>query len=42
MIWVVSLSAMDLSTHGLTPGYYVLAFGVYQDLAGGETPSSNQ
>ena len=39
---VVSLSDMDLSTHALTAEKYFIAFGVYQELVGGETPASNQ
>ena len=42
MVWVLSLSDMDLSTHGLTPIYHDLAFGVCQELVGSETPASNQ
>ena len=38
MVWVVSLSHMDLSTHALTPGYHVMAFGVCPGLVGGEAP----
>ena len=38
MVWVLSLSDMDLSTHALTPGKHVIAFGVYQGLVGGEAP----
>ena len=38
MVWVLSLSDMDLSTHALTPGVYVIAFGVCQGLVGGEAP----
>ena len=37
-----SLSDMDLSTHALTADQYLLAFGVCQELVGGETPASNQ
>jgi hypothetical protein len=36
MVRVLSLSAMDLSTHSLTPEEYLIAFGVYQGLIGGE------
>ena len=36
MVWVVALSDADLSTRALTPGFPVKAFGVYQDLIGGE------
>ena len=42
MVWVLSLSDMDLSTHALTPVIGVKAFGVYQDLIGGEALVSNQ
>ena len=42
MVRVLSLSDMDLSTHALTPVNHVIAFGVYQDLVGGEAPASNQ
>ena len=38
MVWVVSLSDKDLSTHALTPVNHVIAFGVYQGLVGGEAP----
>ena len=38
MVWVLSLLAMDLSTHALTPINHVIAFGVYQGLVGGEAP----
>jgi hypothetical protein len=42
MVWVLSLSDMDLSTHALTAYKHLLAFGVCQELVGGETPASNQ
>ena len=42
MVWVVSLSDMDLSTHALTLEYKVIAFGVCLELVGGEAPASNQ
>ena len=42
MVWVLSLSDMDLSTHALTPGKNLCAFGVYLDLIGGEALASNQ
>ena len=42
MIWVLSLSDMDLSTHALTAVEHILAFGVCQELVGGEAPASNQ
>ena len=38
MVWVLSLSDMDLSTHALTAKYKVIAFGVCQGLVGGEAP----
>lgn len=39
MIWVLSLSGVDLSTRALTPVEHVIAFGVCQGLVGGEAPS---
>ena len=36
MVRVLSLSDTDLSTHALTPGEHITAFGVYQGLIGGE------
>ena len=42
MVRVVSLSDMDLSTHALTAVQHFVAFGVCQELVGGETPASNQ
>ena len=42
MVWVVALSDADLSTRALTPGVLVKAFGVYQDLIGGEALVSYQ
>ena len=42
MVWVLSLSDMDLSTHALTAMNHLHAFGVYQDLIGGEALASNQ
>ena len=38
MVRVLSLSDTDLSTHALTPENHVIAFGVYQELVGGEAP----
>ena len=38
MVWVLSLSDMDLSTHTLTAKQHVMAFGVHQGLVGGEAP----
>ena len=42
MVWIVLLSDMDLSTHALTPNLKRYAFGVHQDLIGGEALASNQ
>ena len=42
MVWILLLSDADLSTHALTPGLSRCAFGVYQDLIGGEALASNQ
>ena len=42
MVWVLSLSDMDLSTHALTDVKHLLAFGVCQELVGGEAPAANQ
>ena len=42
MVWVISLSDTDLSTRALTPKEHVIAFGVYQDLIGGEALVSYQ
>ena len=42
MVWVLSLSDTDLSTHALTPVKHFAAFGVCLDLIGGEALSSNQ
>ena len=42
MVWVLSLSDMDLSTHALTPVKHLTAFGVCLDLIGGEALASNQ
>ncbi len=42
MVWVLSLSAMDLSTHSLTPKHHLVAFRVCQDLIGGEALASYQ
>ena len=38
MVWVLSLSDVDLSTQWLTPEYMSIAFGVYLGLVGGEAP----
>src|SRR5690554_7216515 len=42
MVWVLSLSDMDLSTHALTVIYHYIAFGFCQELVGGEAPASYQ
>ena len=42
MVWILFLSDMDLSTHALTAAKHLYAFGVYQDLIGGEALASNQ
>ena len=38
MVWVLSLSDMDLSTHALTAKKLLSAFGVHQDLVGFDAP----
>ena len=38
MVWVLSLSDTDLSTHALTAEKHLIAFGVCQGLVGGEAP----
>ncbi len=40
MVRIVLLSDMDLSTHALTPDLDQYAFGVRQDLIGGEALAS--
>ena len=40
MVWILLLSDMDLSTHALTDDNHLQAFGVCQDLIGGETLAS--
>ena len=42
MVRILLLSGTDLSTHALTPGNRFQAFGVYQDLIGGEALASYQ
>ena len=42
MVRVLSLSAADVSTRGLTPGEHRAAFGVWLGLVGGEAPAPNQ
>ena len=41
MLWVLSLSDMDLSTHALTAVKHFIAFGVHLDLVGFDSPASN-
>ena len=36
MVWILFLSDTDVSTRALTPAEHVAAFGVRQDLIGGE------
>ena len=42
MVWILLLSDVDLSTRALTPGNRAVAFGVCQDLIGGEALASYQ
>ena len=42
MIWILFLSDTDVSTRALTAEKHLHAFGVYQDLIGGEALASNQ
>ena len=42
MVWILLLSDVDLSTRALTAGDHLKAFGVCQDLTGGEALASNQ
>ena len=42
MVWVLSLSDLDLSTQALTASKHYIAFGVCQELVGGEAPASYQ
>ena len=42
MVWILLLSDADLSTRALTPGDHAVAFGVCQDLIGGEALASYQ
>ena len=42
MIWILFLSDTDVSTRALTAMKHLHAFGVYQDLIGGEALASNQ
>ena len=42
MVWIVLLSDTDVSTRALTAPQHLQAFGVYQDLIGGEALASYQ
>ena len=42
MVWIVLLSDVDLSTRALAAVYHYRAFGVCQDLIGGEALASSQ
>ncbi len=42
MVWILLLSDTDVSTRALTAWDHLGAFGVCQDLIGGETLASNQ
>ena len=42
MVWILLLSDADLSTRALTAGKRPAAFGVCQDLIGGEALASSQ
>ena len=42
MVWVLSLSALDLSTQSLTAVYNLIAFGVRLDLVGCDSPAPNR
>ena len=42
MVWILFLSDTDVSTRALTAEEHLRAFGVYQDLIGGEALASNQ
>jgi hypothetical protein len=42
MVWILLLSGTDLSTHALSPVLKQRAFGVCQDLIGGEALASYQ
>ncbi len=42
MIWILFLSDTDVSTRALTADKHLYAFGVCQDLIGGEALASNQ
>ncbi len=42
MVWILFLSDTDVSTRALTAMQHLHAFGVYQDLIGGEALASYQ
>ena len=42
MVWVLSLSALDLSTQSLTAGHILSVFGVRLDLVGCDSPAPNR
>ena len=42
MVRILFLSDTDVSTRALTAAEHLYAFGVYQDLIGGEALASNQ
>ena len=42
MVWILLLSGTDVSTRPLSPGINAVAFGVRQDLTGGEALASNR
>jgi hypothetical protein len=42
MVWVLSLSALDLSTQSLTAANICIAFGVRLDLVGFDSPAPNR
>ena len=42
MVWILFLSDTDVSTRALTAMKHLHAFGVYQDLIGGEALASYQ
>ena len=42
MIWILFLSDTDVSTRALSAEEHLHAFGVYQDLIGGEALASYQ
>ncbi len=41
MVWVLSLSDKDLSTHALTARKHIIVFGVYLSSVGFDTPLPN-